>query len=245
MNQNMQFLILIGLGALVIGALLYALFYNSIENRKKTSKRMKSLQVDPKTKARAQTRKMDEKQRRRMREESLKLVDQKKEQGKEASKPVLSVRLQQAGLETTPRTFYIICFVVGLISFILSFLILRLPWYIALGIPFVTGFGLPNWVVNFLRNRRLRKFTMAFPNAIDVIVRGIRSGLPLNDCIRIIANDSEEPVRSEFRKVVEATQVGLTMPEACQRLYENVPTSETNFFGIVISIQASASEPAV
>ena len=240
MSPNLQLILLVVLAFMVVGALYYAFFYNSIESRKKTSKRMKSLQVDPKEKVRAQTRKMDEKQRRKLREESLKIVDQKNDQGKSATKPILAVRRQQAGMETTPKTFYTICIVLGAISAFLSFIVFQLPWYISLGIPIVVGFGLPNWFVNFKRGKRLKKFTLAFPNAIDVIVRGIRSGLPLNDCMRIIANDAEEPVKSEFLKVIEATQVGLTMPEACERLYENVPTSETNFFAIVITIQSSA-----
>jgi len=114
------------------------------------------------------------------------------------------------------------------------------PIYISFGAAFAAGAGMPYWFVNYKRNKRFNAFTLIFPNAIDVIVRGIRSGLPLNDCLRIIAQDSEEPVRSEFRKLIEATQMGIPVPDACNRLYDSIPTAETNFFAIVIAIQSSA-----
>ena len=239
MVLDKQVLILAVLGLLVFGGLFYAIFYNTIQNRRKTAQRMKSLQVDPQMKARDRSKKMDEKQRRKMREESLKVVDQQKDQDKAATNPVLAVRLTQAGMTITPKSFRLVSIGVGAFAFFVAF-VMQLPIYVWLGAAVVFGYGLPNWFVNFRRNRRFKKFITEFPNAVDVIVRGIRSGLPLNDCIRIIANDAEEPVRGEFQKRIEATQVGLTMPEACQRLYHNVPTSETNFFAIVISIQASA-----
>ena len=78
------------------------------------------------------------------------------------------------------------------------------------------------------------------PNAVDVIVRGIKSGIPLGDCVRIIAREAEEPLRSEFKGVVDAQALGLSMGEAIGRLYERVPVSDVNFFGIVISIQAKS-----
>jgi tight adherence protein B len=85
--------------------------------------------------------------------------------------------------------------------------------------------------------RRLKKFGNEFPNAIDVIVRGIRAGLPLNDCLRIIATEAAEPVRTEFRLIVEGQALGLTLTDAATRLYERMPCAESNFFGIVLAIQ--------
>jgi tight adherence protein B len=75
------------------------------------------------------------------------------------------------------------------------------------------------------------------PNALDVVVRGIRSGLPLNDCIRMIASEAQEPLRSEFRTVVESQTLGLSLGEGLTKLYERVPVPETNFVAIVIGIQ--------
>ena len=96
------------------------------------------------------------------------------------------------------------------------------------------------WILKFLKKRREAKFLKHFPDAVDVIVRGIKAGLPLLDSLRVIANDAPEPVRSEFRAIVETQAIGLPLGEACAKLYERMPLPEANFFGIVISIQQKA-----
>jgi tight adherence protein B len=101
----------------------------------------------------------------------------------------------------------------------------------------IGGFGLPNFWLKFVTNRRLKKFGLEFPNAIDVIIRGVKAGLPLNDCLRIIATETADPVRTEFRHIVEAQSLGLSTPEAVERLPLRIPTAEANFFAIVIAIQ--------
>ena len=104
----------------------------------------------------------------------------------------------------------------------------------------MAALGLPNLVLSRLRMRRINKFIDIFPNALDIIVRGVKAGLPLGDTLRIIANELPEPVRSEFRKLVEAQALGLPLPEAAEKLAERVPISETNFFSIVIGIQSKS-----
>ena len=101
----------------------------------------------------------------------------------------------------------------------------------------IGGFGLPNWVLSFRKKRRIAKFINEFPNAIDVIIRGIKAGLPLGDCLRVIANEAEEPLKSEFRYIVEAQTMGLSAGEAVERIVERVPVADANFFSIVINIQ--------
>ena len=71
-------------------------------------------------------------------------------------------------------------------------------------------------------------------------MRGVKAGLPLSDCLRIIATETAEPMRSEFRQIVEAQAMGLTASEAVDRLISRVPISETSFFSIVIAIQQKA-----
>ena len=238
MTFDIQFLILALLILLLLAALGYVFFFKSIESSNKTAKRMNSLRSDPKDRAKINSSRVDEKQRRKMREDSLKTLEAAKD--KDASNPNIRARITQAGLKLSIRKFYTISIIAAVVGCVLGKLFLGLPWHMALGAGIVFGGGLPRWVINFIRNRRFKKFTLEFPNAIDVIVRGIRAGLPLNDCIKIIADDAEEPVKSEFLKLIESTQVGLTMSEATVRLYESIPTPETNFFAIVISIQASA-----
>jgi tight adherence protein B len=104
----------------------------------------------------------------------------------------------------------------------------------------IGGLGLPNFILSFLRKRRIAKFVSEFPNAIDIIVRGVRAGLPIGDCLRVVASESAEPVRGEFRQIVEAQTLGLSIAEAVDRIAERVPVTEANFFAIVIAIQAKA-----
>ena len=90
----------------------------------------------------------------------------------------------------------------------------------------------------FRRNSRFKRFSNEFPNAVDVIVRGVKAGLPLVDCLKIIAAEAQEPVRSEFKTMVQDQTLGMPLDEAVQRLPERVPLAEANFFGIVIAIQS-------
>ncbi len=94
----------------------------------------------------------------------------------------------------------------------------------------IGGLGVPRWILSFLKKRRIAKFIEEFPNAVDVIIRGIKAGLPLGDCLRIIANEAQEPVKSEFRYIVESQTLGLSAGEAVERLVERIPVAEANFF---------------
>ena len=107
----------------------------------------------------------------------------------------------------------------------------------ALGVGFAAAFGLPFWIFAFLKKRREAKFLSAFPDAVDVIVRGIKSGLPLDGLPEGHHDEAQEPVKTEFRAIVESQAVGLPLGEACLKLYERMPLPEANFFGIVIFIQ--------
>jgi tight adherence protein B len=110
----------------------------------------------------------------------------------------------------------------------------------ALAFGFAAGFGLPLWLLSFLKKRREAKFLQNLPDAVDVIVRGIKAGLPLLDSLKLIANESVEPVRSEFRAIIETQTIGIPLGDACMKLYERMPVPESNFFGIVVSIQQRA-----
>jgi tight adherence protein B len=109
-----------------------------------------------------------------------------------------------------------------------------------LALAFAAGAGLPFWILSFLKKRRENRFLATFPDAVDVIVRGIKAGLPLLDSLKLIATEAEEPVRSEIRSIIETQTIGIPLGEACLKLYERMPLAEANFFGIVISIQQRA-----
>ena len=107
----------------------------------------------------------------------------------------------------------------------------------ALGMAFAAGFGLPRWGLGYLKKRREKAFLKALPDAVDVIVRGIKAGLPLFESIKVVAADAPEPLRGEFLSIIETQAIGMPLGDACVRLYERMPVPEANFFGIVIAIQ--------
>ncbi|MBI3435077.1 MAG: type II secretion system F family protein [Proteobacteria bacterium] len=173
------------------------------------------------------------KSRREQVEESLSELEERNRKAKRVS---LGVRITRAGLRWSKQRFYLTCAALGLLSVTLLFAFGASPPVI-LGLGFAASVGVPLWALRFLAKRRENQFIERFPDAVDIIVRGIKAGLPLLDSIKVIVNDSPEPVRSEFRAIVETQAVGIPLGEACGKLYERVPLAEASFFGIVIAIQ--------
>ena len=151
----------------------------------------------------------------------------------------LSAKLQQAALPITPRTFWVISAGLGLVVTFVA-LVLRAPPLIGLGMGVGLGLGLPRWVLGFASKRRVNKYTEEFPNAIDVIVRGVKSGLPVHDCLKMIARESPAPLGPEFQRLVENIGMGMTLEQALDKSYERMPTPELRFFTIVLAIQQKA-----
>ncbi|HUC50797.1 MAG TPA: type II secretion system F family protein [Xanthobacteraceae bacterium] len=174
--------------------------------------------------------------RREQVEGTLKEIEERR---RKAKRPPLSVRLKQAGLDWSKRRFMVTFAIIGVGAFLVLTL-LGAGLIAALGFGFAAGCGLPFWMLSFLKKRRENKFLNEFPDAVDVIVRGIKAGLPLLDSLKLIANDAAEPVKSEFRAIIETQTVGIPIGEACLKLYESIPLAEANFFGIVVSIQQRA-----
>ncbi|MBC7103595.1 MAG: type II secretion system F family protein [Parvibaculum sp.] len=174
-----------------------------------------------------------EKRRKQMQETLKTLEDKQKEQKKRIP---LKTRIERAGLDMELRIFYIASAVCGLVA-MLGLKLAGLALFIALLGGFAAAFGLPRWVLSYLMKKRQKAFTEEFANAIDVIVRGVKSGLPVNDCLKIIATESPEPVRTEFQGIVEGQRVGVTLEQGLEKIYERMPLPEVNFFQIVLSIQ--------
>ncbi len=228
-----------GLATLSAGGLTYALLFDRIQKENTTARRIDMIQGTGRIESPREAA-ADPAKRRKSIQETLKEVEQReKARAKHGKSPPLTLRMQQAGLRWSRRTFILISLAVGLVCFAVPW-ILRAPVYVAAAVGIAGLLGLPRWAVNFLRKRRMTKFVDEFANAMDVIVRGVKAGLPLNDCIKIIANEASEPVKSEFRLISETQAMGLTMAEAIAKLPERVPVPETNFFAIVVSIQQRA-----
>jgi tight adherence protein B len=228
-----------GLATLSAGGLTYALLFDRIQKEDATARRVVMIQGTGHIESVREVA-ADPAKRRKSIQETLKEVEQReKAKAKHGKSPPLMLRMQQAGLRWSRRTYMIISLVAGLVCFLVPW-IAGAPIYIV-GAACIAGLlGVPRWLVNFLRKRRINKFVNEFANAMDVIVRGVKAGLPLNDCIRIIANEAAEPVKSEFRIISETQALGLSLAEAIGKLPERVPVPETNFFAIVVSIQQRA-----
>ena len=156
---------------------------------------------------------------------------------KQSRKRRLSVKGQmtQAGLNMSPTVFWIISAVVGAVLALAGLLIQGL---IGAGVGFFIGFlGLPRWFLGMMVSGRQKKFGNQLADAIDVIVRGVKSGLPLNQCLRIIAAESPDPLKTEFQSLCDSQALGVPMDQSLQRMYERMPLPEVNFFAIVLSIQ--------
>lgn len=156
---------------------------------------------------------------------------------KSKKKITLVTRLTRAGLDVPVRSFYIASLIFGLIAGAVAFVSGSVAAVSAL-VSVVAALGFPRWLLSFMAKRRQKSFTKEFANAIDIIVRGVKSGLPLNDCLQIIAKESPDPVRGEFADLVEQQRVGVPLSKAFERMYDRIPLAEVNFFAIVIAIQA-------
>src|SRR5215467_3690182 len=149
---------------------------------------------------------------------------------KQSRKRRLSVKgqLAQAGVTMSPTVFWILAAVLGLV---LGFIGLLIKGWIAFLAAFFVGlFGIPRWLLGTMVAGRQKKFGSQLADAIDVIVRGVKSGLPLNQCLRIIAGESPEPLRTEFQMLVDAQAMGVPLDVSLQRLYDRMPLPEVNFF---------------
>jgi tight adherence protein B len=231
--MKMQTMALFGMVATAIGGVAYVFIYPLLSGERKVEQRRASVaRAEPV----ARVTRTQQRSRREQVEETLKEIDVKAKKPK--SLP-LAMKIAQAGLSWSKNQFLMISAGLGLVSFLAVFVMAGsiLP---ALGVAFAAAFGAPRWLLAFLKKRRQKQFLNHFPDGVDVIVRGIKSGLPLLDSLKIIALDAQEPIKSEFKSIVETQTIGMPIGEACTKLYDRMPLPEANFFGIVISIQQKA-----
>ena len=221
------------LAAVAVGGLVWVFLYPILSGERKAEKRMESV---AKATPAARTSRGAQRSRRDVVESTLKEFEERQKKNR---KLPLSVRIEQAGLKWSKNQFMMVSAGVGVGLFMVALLIG--PGLVAAAaIGFAGAFGLPRWMLSFLKKRREAKFLNGFPDAVDIIVRGVKAGLPLLDCMKMIATEAPEPLKTEFRVIVETQAVGMPLGEACNKLYERTPVPEANFFAIVISIQQKA-----
>ena len=221
------------LATLAVGGLYFAVVDPLVSGSGKAEKRQAALRS--RTPAAVTSRVNDVAKRRKQVSDSLKELEARAK----SKKLTFETKMAQAGVGWTKRNYYIVSGLVGTLALLVGLLVLN-NLLLGIGLAVTFGVGVPAWLLNYLRKRRIKKFLAEFPSAVDMIVRGIKAGIPLGDCLRNIANEAAEPVRTEFRVMVEAQALGLTVAEAVERIIDRVPAPEANFFSIVISIQAKA-----
>jgi len=228
----MQAIALFFLAAVAVGGVAWVFVYPILSGDKKAEQRMANVaKSEPVNVSRRQPK---------SRREAIEIALKEFEQRHKKSKSVpLAARISQAGLTWSKRQFFLISAGIAVVMFLLGILT-GAGLLVGATLAFTGAFGIPRWLLSYLKKRRESKFLNSFPDAIDIIVRGAKAGLPLLDCLKIICMESQEPVRSEFRTIVETQAIGLPLGDACGKLYEHMPLAEANFFGIVVTIQQKA-----
>jgi tight adherence protein B len=230
--MDMTTLAVICLSAVSAGGIAYVFLYPLVSGEARVEKRQQAL-IGASPVRRERNAAVS---RRDQVAQSLKELDQRE---KARNKVTIEGRIAQAGLEWSRNRFFVLSAALG-VCLAGGILVLSDNALLAAIGLFVGGLGAPRWFLGYLKKRRINLFLKELPNAMDIIVRGIRAGLPLGDCLRIIASETVEPVKTEFRILVEHQNIGITVGDAVGKLYERVPVPEANFFAIVIAIQQKA-----
>jgi tight adherence protein B len=227
------FMVAVAVGGLAL-AIFFPLFANAV-----ASKRIQAVTSSTKMPARQslRSRLMEDPKdtRRKQIQDSLNQLGEREKQRKK--KLNLRTLIAQTGIDLSIRTFWMFSLILGAVMAIVPF-IFALPWYVSVGAGLVGFLGLPRWFIKFLRNRRQNIFLNDFADAIDVMVRGLKSGLPVTDAMKVIAAESGPPVGPEFSEVVEGQRIGISVDQGIERMVERMPLAEVNFLAIVMAIQA-------
>lgn len=227
----MQTIAVFFLVSVAFGGTAYVFLYPYLSGERKAAQRVQNV---AKPEPLARVARGPQKSRRDAVESQLKDFEERRKKSNRGTP--LSVRITRSGLSWSKRQFAIISAIIGLAMFVLGF-VSGTGLLVAAVLGFVGAFGIPRWLLSFLRKRRETRFVAGLPDAVDIIVRGIKAGLPLLDCIKMITVESAEPLKTEFRLILETQAIGLPLGEACGKLYERTPLPEANFFGIVVAIQ--------
>ena len=218
------------LAGIAVGSFVYVLVMPYMSGERKASKRVGNVAQGAKSSAAAPRSLQVRKQQV---QDTIKNIEAKQKRKKLVP---LRIRLIRAGLSMKPRTFYLFSCLAGVVGGFIVLITGSSP-LVSLLAGFACGVGLPRWILARMTKRRQDKFLLEFANSIDIIVRGIKSGLAFSDCMQIIAAESPEPVRSEFADLLAQQKVGVSLSGAFERMCERMPLQEVNFFAIVIAIQ--------
>ena len=223
------------LAMVVVGALGFA-FVPSTGGGGRADQRLKAFQGDIKVNRLEQDASRTRDQRRKELQQTLKSQTAALNEKKRLS---LKQMLFQAGMKIKPAAFVRNSIILGVVTFLVLVLV-QVPIYFAPVFAVAVGYLAPRMYVNRRRRKYQDMFLDELPNAVEAVVRGVKTGLPLNDSMRVVAKDAKEPVKSEFARVLDQQAFGMSMTEAVAVLLDRVPLPEVNFFVVVISVQQQA-----
>jgi len=156
--------------------------------------------------------------------------------GSRSQLETLALRLERTGKPWTVRQYVYAS--LGIVLVVAALVYLRTgAGLLALGVGVLAGAGLPHMIVGKLIAKRMNGFTVRLPDALELLVRGLRSGLPVGETFKVIASEIPGPVGEEFKKVVERMKIGQSMEDALQSAADKLGTAEFQFFVISLSIQ--------
>lgn len=230
----------LGLGlivALSAGFIIYVVASPYLSGNRQATKRIQGVTENKNVRTARRVKDDEVQNRRKQVTDTLKDLEDRQ---KVTEKVSLRLRLQRAGLDMTPKAYWIASAISGVACGIGAIVTAPSMPVVALAAVVIGGLGLPRWIVNFMTKRRQAKFLAEFANAIDVIVRGVKSGLPLNECLKIISTESPSPIKEEFQDICEHQRVGVPLSECFEKMRSRLPLAEVKFFGIVIGIQQQA-----
>ncbi len=150
---------------------------------------------------------------------------------------ILRARLERAGLKMTAERFVMLCAALTLFITLLATLLLHKGILLGLFVGIIVGLGIPHVTVSILATKRIKRFIQLFPGAIDLIVRGLRSGLPVAESFKIVSSELEDPVGSIFNTISEQIKLGVTMENALLETARKLRCTEFNFFVTSIILQ--------
>lgn len=217
------------------GGLLYAIFQPHLTGRAHIRRRLE-LAAGVTVKAGGSGGGISEQRRKQSIEKALSEMAQR-ERAKQRAKLTLKMRLNQADVTWGLAGFYARAFAIAVAVGLVLHVLAGMRPVFAVPLGALAGLLGTNFIVRTKCNARMRKFVEEFPNAIDIVTRGVKTGLPLGDCLKAIASEGQEPVKTEFQRIVEDISVGLPLAHALVRFTQRVPIMEANFFAVVVAIQ--------
>lgn len=235
------FMVQVAIAALAlfsIGGVVIALLYPRLGGATKSEKRLETITADHRRPVSDRVVSDDALRRRSVEATLSELEESQKAKARKNNRPTLTIRMRQAGLGWSKKTYYVFCAVLAVLVFAFIYTVVRLGPLPSAGFGLAGGLLLSHFFISWKRKRRFKNFSDEFPNAIDVIVRGVKAGLPLVDCLKVIAAEAQDPVASEFQEIVEDQTLGMPLDEAVGRLPERIPLPESNYFAIVVAIQS-------